>query len=162
MQLFYIVPELLGVVDILVFLVPLRLFILVLPPVRPFMLPLCMVPLCMRSVPVWLGVVMVPFCMVLPLVVPFCIVPLVLPLVLPFCIVPLVLPLCIVPAGVVWAKAVVLRQRAQAAATRILVAFMTSRIRNGWKRKSWLPTSLEAPAIRQKAQVMLPEKAIIF
>lgn len=133
---------LLGVVDILVFLVPLRLFILVLSPMRPFMLPFCMVPFCIvpfciRSVPVWFGVVIVPLCIV------------------PFCMVPLVLPLCMVPAaGVVWAKAVVLKQRAQAAARKILVVFMTIRIETGGKGKvgcplvQWLPLYGKRPRLR--------------
>jgi len=71
----------------------------------PFMLPWFMVPFCI--VPV------VPFCMV-PVVVPLCIVP-----------VPEVVPLCMVPVvGVVWAKATVLKQMAQAAVRKNLVVFM--------------------------------------
>ena len=119
-QGYYIVPVpvVLGVVDILLFLVPLLLFILVLRSIRPFIEPLpFIVPLCM--VPRFMSVVEVPFC-----IVPFCIVP--VPLV-PLCIVPpCMVPLVpVVPAGVVWAKATVLKQKAQAAVKINLVVFMT-------------------------------------
>ena len=107
---YYIVPVLLGVVvDVLVFFMPLRSFIFdlrsILPFIEPFcMVPFCMVPLCIRSVPVWLFMVPVPL--------PFCMVP------VPLCMVP------VPPVGVVWAKAVVLTQRAQTAAAKILMVFM--------------------------------------
>ncbi len=95
---------------VLVFFMSLRLFILDLRSIL-FILPFAsMVPF----IEPWL---MVPFCIVPLVVVPPCIVP--------FCMVPLV-PLCIVPevVGVVWAKATVLKQKAQAAVKRNLVVFM--------------------------------------
>ena len=110
------VPVLLGVVDILVFLVSLRLFILVLRSVRPFIVPLfivplfivplvprCMVPLELVPAPGWGVVVMVP------------------------------LELVDVPAGVVWAKAAVLRKSAHVAATNILVVFIMRELETGRK-----------------------------
>ena len=113
---YYIVPVPvveLGVVDILVFLVPLLLFILVLRSMRPFMLPVpFMVPFCI--VLRFMSVVEVPFC-----IVPFCMVP-----VVPLCMVPVELPGVVVVVGVVWAKATVLRQKAQAAVRKSLVVFM--------------------------------------
>ena len=129
------VPVLLGVVDILVFLVSLRPFILLLPFILPFIEPLSiLVPFCIRPVPVWLGLVMV------PLVVPFCMVP--------FCIVPLVVPLCmvplVVPAGVVCAKAVVLKQKVQARAARILMVFMI-----WWDLKTEGKKKVAAAAVRR-------------
>jgi hypothetical protein len=119
---YYIVPlpVVLGVVDILLFLVPLLLFILVLRSMRPFVEPSpLMVPPCI--VPRFMSVVEVPFC-----IVPFCMVPVPLvPLcIVPPCMVPLV-PVPVVPAGVVWAKATVLKQKAQAAVRINLVVFMT-------------------------------------
>lgn len=94
---------LLGVaVDVLAFLTPLRPVILVLSPMRPFIEPLFVVvplPRCIRPSGVvpgscWGDVVMLPLLVV------------------------------VVFAGVIWAKAVVLRKRVQAAATRILMVFM--------------------------------------
>lgn len=117
------------VVVVLVFRVALRLFILVLRSILPvpsivpvpFMLPWFIVPFCI--VPLVVPPCMVPFCIV-PVVpvVPLCIVP-VVPEVVPLCIVPVELPEVVV-AGVVWAKATVLKQKAQAAVRKNLVVFM--------------------------------------
>ena len=95
-------PVLLDVVEVFVFFVSLRLFILVLWPVLPVIEPLfvpvpvprCIVPSGIVPIPCWGDVVMLPLLVVL------------------------------VPAGVVWAKAAVLKENAHAAVTKILVTFM--------------------------------------
>ena len=93
-------------VEVLVFFMPLLLFILDLRSIRPFILE----PLCMSDE----EPLMLPLC-----IVPLCIEPepLVVPVVEPLCIEPEVVP------GVVWAKAAVLRKKAQAAVR--MVVFMT-------------------------------------
>jgi hypothetical protein len=114
-EISYIVPVLLGVVDVLLFLVPLLLFILVLRSIRlPEVPSVPIVPFCMVPVPVW-----VPMLVPLPIV-PFCMVPVLVPAPV---WVPMV-PLGEVVVGVVWAKAAVLTKKAQAAVKSNLVVFM--------------------------------------
>lgn len=143
-------PVLLGVVDILVFWVPLVPFILVLPFIRPlvrpfvvplFMVPLFIVPFCIRSVPVpvWGGVVILPLFMV-----------------------PLEVPLFMVPLGVVWAKAAVLKQSAQAVTAKNLMVFMTGVKLGVEKEQTAVATAAIMHSIRHLALVVLPIYKLFF
>jgi hypothetical protein len=95
----YIVPVLLDVVDVFVFFIPLWLCILALPPVLPFIEPVFLLTSALGST-VPSGIMPLPRC--------GCVLTL-----------PLMEPVVLLLAGVVWAKAAVLRKEAQAAATRI-------------------------------------------